>query len=323
MAQVTVTGAGGFIGGHLVKALLDQGDEVRATDIRPLDEWKQVHRDAGNLPGYDLSVLASARYAARDRDTIYHLAADSGGMGYISYHHADCMTNILADVQMARAALETGARIYYASSSCVYPVHIQDDPFTPPVREEDLLANRFNPEKGYGFEKLYAEMVYQAYAQDKGLQARIGRYYSVYGPAGWFEGGREKAPTALCRKVAVAKLTGARSIEVWGDGTARRTFTYVDDAVAATIAITASDCTEPLNVGSPKASSIDELVAVIEDIAGYKVEREYIDGPVGVGGRPSDDTRIRAMVGWKPQVSFREGLERTYADVYSRVKSRM
>ena len=163
--------------------------------------------------------------------------------------------------------------------------------------------------------------MYQAYAQDKGLDARIGRFYSVYGPQGWFEGGREKAPTALCRKVAVAKLTGAKSIEVWGDGTARRTFTYVDDAVDAVLAITASDCTEPLNVGSPKACSIDELVAVIEDIAGYKVEREYVDGPVGVGGRPSDDTKIRDAVGWKPQVSFREGMERTYAWVYDQVKA--
>jgi GDP-D-mannose 3',5'-epimerase len=318
-----VTGSGGFIGGHLVKALLDQGDEVCAADIRPLEQWKQAHPDAENLASYDLSEREDAQTAAGGCDVVYHLAADSGGMGYISYHHADCMTNILADVQMARAALETGARIYLASSSCVYPVHIQDDPFTPPVKESDLAANYLNPEKGYGFEKLYAEMVYQAYAQDKGLQARIGRYYSIYGPAGWFEGGREKAPTAICRKVATAKLTGAKSIEVWGDGTARRTFTYVDDAVAATIAIAASDVTEPLNVGGPKTSSIDQLVAVIEDIAGYKVARTWVDGPVGVGGRPSDDTRIRHMTGWKQQTGFREGMERTYADVYDRVKAKL
>jgi nucleoside-diphosphate-sugar epimerase len=244
-------------------------------------------------------------------------------MGYISYHHADCMTNILADVQVARAAMLAGSRIYYASSSCAYPLHIQESPDTPPVREEDLLSNRFNPELGYGWEKLYAEMVYQAYAQEKGLQARIGRFFSVYGPKGWYKGGREKAPTALCRKVATAKLTGAASIEVWGDGTARRTFTYVDDAVDAVLAITASDCIDPLNVGGPKTSSIDELVAVIEDIAGYKVVRDYIDGPVGVGGRPSDDTKIRNMVGWKQQVSFREGMERTYADVYDRVRAEL
>jgi GDP-D-mannose 3', 5'-epimerase len=323
MARVLVSGAGGFIGGHLVKALLDQGDDVHAADIRPLEEWKQAHRGAVNLDCLDLSERQFARIAAADCEIIYHLAADSGGMGYISYHHADCMTNILADTQMARAALETGARIYYASSSCAYPLHIQVDPFTPPVREEDLLSNSFNPELGYGWEKLYAEMVYQAYAEDKGLQARIGRFFSVYGSHGWFEGGREKAPTALCRKVAVAKLTGAKSIEVWGDGTARRTFTYVDDAVNAVIAITASSCTDPLNVGSPKACSIDELVTVIEDIAGYKVEREYVDGPVGVGGRPSDDTKIRDAVGWKPQVSFREGMERTYRWVYGQVRSRM
>jgi GDP-D-mannose 3',5'-epimerase len=321
--KVLVSGGGGFIAGHLIKALLGKGCEVRAADLRPLADWKQVHAEAENWEYCDLSEYGSALRAARDRDTVYHLAADSGGMGYISYHHADCMTNILADTQMARAALNAGARIYYASSSCAYPLHIQENPDTPPVREDDLLANAFNPELGYGWEKLYAEMVYQAYADDKGLQARIGRYFSVYGPAGWYKGGREKAPTALCRKVATAKLTGAREIEVWGDGTARRTFTYVDDAVAATLAITAGDYGLPLNVGSPKTSSIDELVAVIEDIAGYCVGRKYVDGPVGVGGRPSDDSRIAEKVGWKAQVTFREGMERTYAWVYDQVKAEL
>lgn len=321
--KALVNGGAGFIAGHLVKALLEQGDEVRAADIRPLPEWKQIHPDAENWEHCDLSEYGSALRAATGCDVVYHLAADSGGMGYISYHHADCMTNILADTNAARVALAVGARVYYASSSCSYPLHIQESPDTPPLREDDLLANAFNPEQGYGWEKLYAEMVFQAYAADKGLQARIGRYFSVYGPKGWYKGGREKAPTALCRKVATAKLTGAREIEVWGDGTARRTFTYVDDAVAATIAITASDYGQPLNVGSPKTSSIDELVAVIEDIAGYRVERKYVDGPVGVGGRPSDDSRIAAMTGWKPQVSFRQGMERTYADVYDRVRAEM
>jgi GDP-D-mannose 3', 5'-epimerase len=321
---VCVTGAGGFIAGHLIGSLLEQGHDVRAVDIRPLADWKQVHLGARNWPDVDLSEYAAARRSAHGCDVIYHLAADSGGMGYISYHHADCMTNILADVQMARAAVTEGARIYYASSSCAYPLHIQESPDTPPVREEDLLSNSFNPELGYGWEKLFAEMVYQAFAQDYGLQARIGRFFSVYGPKGWYKGGREKAPTALCRKVATAKLTGARSIEVWGDGTARRTFTYVDDAISAVLAITASDCTEPLNVGSPKTSSIDELVAAIEDIAEYRVEREWkLDAPVGVGGRPSDDTKVRAEVGWKPQVSFHEGLLRTYQWTYDQVRQEM
>lgn len=321
--KALVTGGGGFIAGHLIRALLERGDDVRAADIRPLPEWKQVHPAADNWEYCDLSEYAAYRRAAHGRDVIYHLAADSGGMGYISYHHADCMTNILADVNAARAALDTGARVYYASSSCAYPLHIQESPDTPPVREDDLAANAFNPELGYGWEKLYAEMVFQAYAEDKGLQARTGRYFSVYGPQGWYKGGREKAPTALSRKVATAKLTGAKDIEVWGDGTARRTFTYVDDAVEATIAIAASDYGQPLNVGSPKACSIDELVAVVEDIAGYKVGRRYVDGPVGVGGRPSDDSRIRQMVGWKPQVRFRDGMERTYAWVYDQVKAEL
>jgi len=188
--KALVTGGGGFIAGHLAKALLEQGDEVRCADVRPLEEWKQAHSAAQNWDHLDLSERDSAYVAARDRDVIYHLAADSGGMGYISYHHADCMTNILADTQMARAATEAGARIYYASSSCAYPLHIQDSPDTPPIREDDLHAHPFNPEQGYGWEKLYAEMVFQAYADDKGLDARIGRYYSVYGPRGWYKGGR-------------------------------------------------------------------------------------------------------------------------------------
>lgn len=321
--RALVTGGGGFIAGHLIKALLEQGDDVRAADIRPLEEWKQVHPHAQNLPLWDVSDRDTADDAAEGRDVIYHLAADSGGMGYISYHHADCMTNILADTQMARAATEAGARIYYASSSCAYPLHIQESPDTPPVREDDLHAHHFNPELGYGWEKLYAEMVFLAYAEDKGLQARIGRYFSVYGPNGWYKGGREKVQTALSRKVATAKLTGTREVEVWGDGTQRRTFTYVEDAVAATIAIAASDYGQPLNVGSPKSSSVNELLAVIEDIAGWKVTPKYVDGPVGVGGRPGDDTRIQQVVGWKPQVRFRDGIERTYAWVYAQVKAEL
>jgi GDP-D-mannose 3', 5'-epimerase len=323
MTKALVTGGGGFIAGHLVKALLEQGDEVRTADIRPLEEWKQVHPDAENLPCQDMSEREAALRASYGCDVIYHLAADSGGMGYISYHHADCMTNILADTQMARAATDTGARIYYASSSCAYPLHIQESPDTPPVREDDLHAHRFNPEQGYGWEKLYAEMVFLAYAEDKGLEARIGRYFSIYGPKGWYKGGREKVQTALSRKVATAKLTGTREVEVWGDGTQRRTFTYVEDAVAATIAIAASGYGQPLNVGSPKSSSVNELLAVIEDIAGWKVTPKYIDGPTGVGGRPSDDTRIHNVTGWKPQVPFREGIERTYAWVYDQVKAEL
>jgi GDP-D-mannose 3', 5'-epimerase len=321
--KALVGGGAGFIAGHLIKALLEQGDEVRAVDMRPFGEWKQLHPDAENWEHCDLSEFPNYRRAAAGCDVIYHLAADSGGMGYITYHHADCMTNILADTNAARAALDSGARVYYASSSCAYPLHIQESPDTPPVREDDLHAHRFNPELGYGWEKLYAEMVFLAYAEDKGIQARIGRYFSVYGPNGWYKGGREKVQTALSRKVATAKLTGTREVEVWGDGTQRRTFTYVDDTVAATIAIAASDYGQPLNVGSPKSSSVNELLAVIEDIAGYKVTPKYIDGPTGVGGRPSDDTRIHNVTGWKPQVPFREGIERTYAWVYDRVKAEL
>jgi GDP-D-mannose 3', 5'-epimerase len=316
-----VTGAGGFIGGHLAGALLERGDEVVGADIKPPDEWIQVHDGATNLARLDLGVYESALSAAYGCDRIYHLAADVGGMGFISTHHADCTLNVLADTQMIRAAHSYGARIWYASTACIYPLHLQQTADALPLREDDALAG-VQPEEGYGWEKLFAERMYLEHARDYGTEVRIGRYQSAFGPAGHYRGGREKAPTAICRKVATAKLTGANAIEVWGDGTAIRTFTYIDDAVAATLKITEGDYGLPLNVGSSEAMSIEELVSTIEEIAGWPVERVWTDGPVGVpGARRNDPSLTAEKAGWKAEVSVREGLERTYRDVYDRVKA--
>lgn len=317
-----VTGAGGFIGGHLARALLERGDTVRCADIRPPEQWIQYHHGAENLPGTDLAGADAALDAAGCCDVIYHLAAQAGGMGYISTHKADCTASVLADAQMIRAARATGARIWYASSACVYPLHLQQAADAPDLAEH--MAYPPEPEEAYGWEKLFAERMYLAYAEDYGVPVRIGRYQSVYGPDGVYRGGREKAPTAICRKIATAALTGERAIEVWGDGTAIRTFTYIDDAVAGTLAVTASDYGQPLNIGADETASIGELVTIIEDIAGYRVRRVWTDGPVGVPGRRGcDTTLVREKAGWKAQVSLREGLERTYAWVYGQVKAEL
>ena len=274
------------------------------------------------MPNLNLAEYANCRQAARGADVVYQLACQSGGMGYISTHKAECLLSILANANMARAAAAAGARIFLASSACIYPLRPQQTPDAPDLAEH--MAYPADPEEAYGWERLTAEKLYLAMAEDYGLQVRIGRYQSVFGPQGVWRGGREKAPTAISRKVATAKLTGAPSIEVWGDGTAIRTFTYIDDAVDATLAITASGYGQPLNVGTAETFSVEQLVATVEDIAGYRVERDWVPGPVGVPGRRGCDTALTAeKTGWKARVSVREGLERTYAWVQDQVEAEL
>jgi nucleoside-diphosphate-sugar epimerase len=323
-----VTGAGGFIGGHLAKALLARGDEVVCADRKPLPIWKQLHPDALNLHA-ELGDRSNARNAAQGCDTVYHLAAESGGMGFISTHKADCTLSILADANVLRAAKDAGARIFYASSACIYPLSLQQAADAPDLAEWMAYDPKPEPEEAYGWEKLFAERMYLAHAEDYGMQVRIARFQSVYGPRGVYKGGREKAPTAICRKVATAKLTGEGSVEVWGDGTAVRTFTYIDDCVSGILAVTAGDYGQPLNIGSDETMSVAELVDTVEDIAGYKVARTWLDGPdarplVGVPGRRGcDTTLVREKTGWSAKVSNRKGLERTYAWVYGEVKNEL
>jgi GDP-D-mannose 3', 5'-epimerase len=317
--DAVVTGAGGFIGGHLVAALLARGQAVRAVDAKPPGDWWQAHGQAQNL-SLRLDGLRSCEAAVRHGAEVYHLAADMGGMGFIEQQKARCMLNVVPDTNMLRAALrQHAARFFFASTACVYRADRQDAPGLPPLAEQaDVYPAQ--PEDGYGWEKLFTERMCGHFQQDFGLPVRVARYHSVFGPGGTWAGGREKAPAALCRKVATAVLTGRDEIEIWGDGQRRRSFLYVTDAVDGTLALMRSGYRHPVNIGSGRAVSIDQLVTVLEQIAGTRLRRRYVPGPLGVHSRSSDTTLARRELGWQPSVSLEDGLELTYGWVYDRVK---
>jgi GDP-D-mannose 3', 5'-epimerase len=319
--HVVVTGAGGFIGGHLVGALKDRGARtVRAVDARPLDEWHQRYEDVENVQA-DLSSAEGCRSAVRGTDWVYNLAADMGGMGFIERHKAECMLSVLISTHMLAAARDEGAsRFFFSSSACVYNVAKQRDPRVTALREED--AYPADPEDGYGWEKLFAERMCRHFTEDFGLETRVARYHNVYGPYGTWEGGREKAPAAICRKVAEAKIQGLDSVEVWGDGEQTRSFQYIDDCTDGTLRIMASDISEPLNLGSSELVSINQLVDIVESVADVHLQRRYkLDAPKGVRGRNSDNTRIQALLGWQPSIRLEVGLRKTYDWIFDQLIS--
>jgi nucleoside-diphosphate-sugar epimerase len=312
MSRVLVTGAGGFIGGHLVARLRAHGvDDVRGVDVRPLDSWQQRFDDVDNRR-IDLQEFSSCRTVCEGIDTVYNLAADMGGMGFIESNKALCMRSVLISTNMLEAARQAGVRrFFYSSSACVYAAGKQESPQVSPLREEDAYPAM--PEDGYGWEKLFSERMARHYFEDFGLETRVARYHNVYGPLGTYAGGREKAPAAICRKVALAKLEDTNSIEIWGDGEQTRSFTYIDDCVEGTLRLTSSEVREPLNIGSEQLVTINQLVDIVEEIAGTRVTRHYVlDAPQGVRGRNSDNTRIGERLGWTPTISLRSGLEQTY-----------
>jgi GDP-D-mannose 3',5'-epimerase len=323
MESVLVTGAGGFIGGHLVRRLRDAGVErVRAVDVKPLDEWYQVFADVENVRG-NLELLDECRKAVDGVDTVFNLAADMGGMGFIEANKALCMLSVLVSTHMLVASRDAEVeRLFYASSACVYAAEKQDTPAVEPLREEDAYPAM--PEDGYGWEKLFSERMCRHFADDFGIATRVARYHNVYGPHGTWDGGREKAPAAICRKVAMAELTGDHQIEIWGDGEQTRSFTYIDDCLEGTLRLTASDVPEPLNVGSDQLVTINRLVDIVESIAGVTLKRNYkLDAPQGVRGRNSDNTRIQSRLGWAPSISLEDGLAKTYAWVRDQVSAQM
>jgi GDP-D-mannose 3', 5'-epimerase len=310
--KVVVCGAGGFIGGHLVKTLLSNGVEVvRAVDIKPVDEWYQVSEDVENL-SLDLKEKDNCLQAAAGVSVVFQLAADMGGMGFIENNKALCMLSVLTNTHMLLAARECGVeRFFYSSSACVYNGDKQKNADVVPLKEEDAYPAL--PEDGYGWEKLFSERMCRHFEEDFGMQTRVARFHNVYGPHGTWDGGREKAPAAICRKVLKAKHSGNHQIEIWGDGKQTRSFMYIDDCTYGTQAILESDIREPINLGSSELVTINQLVDIVEDIAGIRLERKYkLDAPKGVNGRNSDNTLIKKYLGWEPSIRLRDGLEKTY-----------
>jgi nucleoside-diphosphate-sugar epimerase len=318
--HILVTGAGGFIGGHLVKSMLEQGHKVRAVDKKPQWQWYQRFPEAENLT-LNLEDKEACVQAVNGTDWIYNLAADMGGMGFIELNKGLCMLSVLINTHMLMAARHCGAtRLFYSSSACVYAGYKQKETDNPGLKEED--AYPADPEDGYGWEKLFSERMCRHFMEDFGLQTRVARYHNVYGPHGTFDGGREKAPAAICRKVIAAKLGGAKEIEIWGDGLQTRSFQYIDDCLHGTQSIMESGIIEPINLGSAEMVSINQLVDLVEDIADLKLKRSYkLDAPKGVRGRSSDNALIKEKLGWEPSVTLRAGLEKTYAWILDQMKS--
>jgi GDP-D-mannose 3',5'-epimerase len=316
--SILVTGAGGFIGGHLVKNLLAEGARVRAVDKKQLDDWYQVSDQAENVV-LDVSDAAACRAAVRGADQVFNLAADMGGMGFIENNKALCMLSVLISTNMLVAARDEGVkRFFYSSSACVYAADKQTDADVVALREADAYPAM--PEDGYGWEKLFSERMARHFREDFGLVTRVARYHNVYGPDGTWDGGREKAPAAICRKVALAKMTGDLEIEIWGDGEQTRSFMYIDDCIKGTKLLMASDVEEPLNLGSDQLVTINELVDMVERIAGVHLRRRYnLDAPKGVRGRNSDNTLILERLGWAPAIRLEDGLEPTYRWIYDQL----
>jgi GDP-D-mannose 3',5'-epimerase len=311
-AKVVVCGAGGFIGGHLVKSLLDNGAEViRAVDVKPMSEWYQTSVGVNNLV-LDLKDKDSCMKAAQGAEVVFQLAADMGGMGFIENNKALCMLSVLTNTHMLMAAREKGVeRFFYSSSACVYNGEKQKNPDVVALKEEDAYPAL--PEDGYGWEKLFSERMCRHFEEDFGLQCRVARYHNVYGPLGTWSGGREKAPAAICRKVIEAKASGKHQIEIWGDGKQTRSFMYIDDCTLGTQAILESEIHEPINLGSSELVTINQLVDIAEEIASVKLERKYnLNAPKGVNGRNSDNTKIKQYLGWEPSIRLKEGLAKTY-----------
>lgn len=319
--QILVAGGGGFIGGHLARALVEQGSSVRAVDTKPLIDWHQIP-DGVDARQLDLSKIDHCLEAVDGVETVYMLAADMGGMGFIETHKAECMLSVLVSTHMLMAARDSGvSRYFYSSSACVYAAEKQTDAAVTALKEGDAYPAM--PEDGYGWEKLFSERMCRHFREDYGLETRVARYHNVYGPLGTFDGGREKAPAAICRKIAEAVLSGRHDIEIWGDGEQTRSFMFIDDCIEGTVRIAVGRHVEPVNLGSSELVTINQMVDIIEQIAGIHVTRRYnLDAPLGVRGRNSDNTMVKALYGWEPSTRLADGLEKNYRWIYDQLAAR-
>jgi len=309
---VLIAGGGGFIGGYLVADLLSKGHKhIRAVDVKPLTDWYQLSRQCENVVA-DLNLIENCREACQDIGTAYNLACNMGGMGFIENNKALCMISVLINTHLLMASRDAGVeRYFYASSACVYNADKQVNEAVIPLRESDAYPAM--PEDGYGWEKLFSERMCRHFREDFGLETRVARFHNVYGPLGTWAGGREKAPAAICRKVIQAQRSGNHHIEIWGDGKQTRSFTYIDDCLHGIDLITSGDIYEPINLGSSELVTINDLVTIVEELAGIKLHRTYnLSAPKGVNGRNSDNALIQNKLGWAPSIRLRDGMEKTF-----------
>ena len=319
--KILVVGAGGFIGGHLVNRLLEDGNSIVATDIKPKEYWFQEFEDVENYYLMDMKDILNCREVTKGIDYVFNMACNMGGMGFIENNKAECMQSVLINTNLLISCKESGVkRYFFSSSACAYNKTKQQEVFIEGLKEED--AYPADPEDGYGWEKLFSERMCRHFTEDFNLETRVARYHNVYGPLGTYDGGREKAPAALCRKIINAKLNSENSIEVWGDGEQTRSFMYIDDCLIGTKKLFLSDSSEVYNIGSEEQVSINQMINIIEEIAEIKLEKKYLlDKPLGVRGRSSDNTFVRENIKWDTKISLKSGLEKTYKWIYDQINS--
>ena len=322
--KILIVGAGGFIGGHLVKRLMDDGNYIVATDIKPKEYWFQEFENAENHFSMDMKDISNCRKVTKNIDYVFNMACNMGGMGFIENNKAECMQSVLINTNLLISCKEDGIKKYFFSSSaCAYNKSKQQDVFIEGLKEEED-AYPADPEDGYGWEKLFSERMCRHFMEDYGLEVRVARYHNIYGPFGTFDGGREKAPAALCRKVIRAKKNNENKIEVWGDGKQTRTFLYIDDCIEGTLRLFESDYSEPVNIGSDEQVSINQMIEIIESISGIeKLERIYqLDKPKGVRGRSSNNDLVKKVLNWSFKTKLKEGLKKTYDWIYVETSKR-
>ena len=318
-AKIVVTGAGGFIGGALINQLASQGyTNLRAADVKPLSQWYQINSKTDNRQ-LDLKEKEACFSVCENADYVFNLAADMGGMGFIEHNKALCMLSSLINTHMLMAAEHQKVkRFFFSSSACVYAAYKQTDADVTALKEEDAYPAM--AEDGYVWEKLFSERMCRHFEEDYGLVCRVARYHNVYGPLGTYDGGREKAPAAICRKVIEAQMNKTGQIEIWGDGEQTRSFMYIDDCLKGTLDIMNSEIKYPINLGSSELVSINKLVDIVEEIAGVKLKRNYnLSAPKGVRGRNSDNTLIKKELNWEPSIALKDGMRKTYEWIYEQM----